>query len=120
MSARITLKSLAAEIAAEREANAEFRAQVAMVAGLIGTEQAKVAPEAPAEQPKADAKPAKAPKALTKAQRRAWNSKITSLAAHGRKAGTCKALMERWSEAQALRDAGKTPAQALKAMGFKA
>jgi len=68
-----------------------------------------------AKAPKADAKPAQA---LTRAQRKAWNSKITRKAAHGRKAGTCKALMDRWTEAQVLRDAGKTPEQALKALGL--
>lgn len=69
--------------------------------------------------PKArDAKPAQARKPLTKAQRKAWNSKITSLAAHGRKAGTCKALMARWEEAGTLRDAGVTPKQALTRMGL--
>jgi hypothetical protein len=75
---------------------------------------AKTAPKGKT-QPKADAKPRKA---LTKAQKRAWNTKITSLAAHGRKAGTCKALMARWAEAGTLRDAGVTPAKALTRMGL--
>lgn len=72
-----------------------------------------------ADAPKADApKAPKARKALTPAQRKAWNTKFGALL-RACPAGSYREAMNRWDEAKAMREAGKTPAQARTAMGFK-
>lgn len=122
---RSTVADLATQVAEIRSAQAQLSADVqALTAGLTTLTQVVTArltadepAVPPADEPKAPQAPRTARK-LTKAQERTWNRKIGSLASHGRPAGTHKALVARWDEARALRDAGKTPAQALKAMGF--
>jgi len=132
MASRITLATLAAEIEADRKANAAFQATVlAAIGALSPATPARVTPskgkprKARKAQPKADAPLPKGVRTVRTAggtlSRKDWNRTVTCYAKTrtGKNSGAYKLIVANWDEVQGLRTSGTTPAEVLKYFGFE-
>lgn len=119
MSTTTTRKTVAgayAEIGALRTEMSDGFA--VLLAAIEGTQPAKTVTRKPKAR-KAAPKRTAQPKADL--GRKGWNKALSGLARSKGSTGGVSVysqVIAQWDRAQALRDAGKTPAQALKALGF--